>query len=74
MLVTSMEQIFIPCIKKRCDTYFWNAHRNEARGIGGLFFDYLKETEEFSLQDRYDFVIEIGNSFFGELFTNSSQT
>lgn len=54
---------FYPIYKKRCDTYFWNTHRNEARGIGGLFFDYLKETKEHSLQDRYDFVTEIGNSF-----------
>lgn len=54
---------FYPMYKKRCDEYFWNAHRNEARGVGGLFFDYLKETEEISLQDRYDFVTEIGNSF-----------
>lgn len=54
---------FYSLYKKRCDEYFWNAHRNEARGVGGLFFDYLKETEEFSLQDRYDFVTEVGNSF-----------
>ncbi|WP_196891581.1 oxygen-dependent coproporphyrinogen oxidase [Aureivirga marina] len=54
---------FYPKYKKACDDYFWNTHRNEARGIGGLFFDYLKETEEFSLQDRFDFVTEIGNSF-----------
>ncbi|WP_299008372.1 oxygen-dependent coproporphyrinogen oxidase [uncultured Tenacibaculum sp.] len=49
--------------KETCDNYFWNAHRNEARGLGGLFFDYLKETEGFSMQDRYDFVKEVGNSF-----------
>jgi coproporphyrinogen III oxidase len=34
-----------PKYKKQCDNYFWNAHRNEARGIGGLFFDYCKATE-----------------------------
>jgi len=28
-----------------------------------LFFDYLKETEKFSIQDRYEFVTEVGNSF-----------
>ncbi|WP_152286437.1 oxygen-dependent coproporphyrinogen oxidase [Flavicella marina] len=56
-------QDFYPMYKKRCDEYFWNAHRDEARGIGGLFFDYLKETDEFSLQDRYNFVTEVGNSF-----------
>lgn len=54
---------FYTDFKKTCDNYFWNAHRNEARGLGGLFFDYLKETEEFSMNDRYNFVTEIGNSF-----------
>lgn len=54
---------FYSKFKENCDSYFWNTHRNEARGIGGLFFDYLKETEEFSLEDRYKFVTEIGDSF-----------
>ncbi|WP_299682115.1 oxygen-dependent coproporphyrinogen oxidase [uncultured Tenacibaculum sp.] len=54
---------FYPKFKETCDNYFWNAHRNEARGVGGLFFDYLKETEEFSMQNRYNFVTEVGNSF-----------
>lgn len=54
---------FYPKYKKQCDDYFWNAHRNEARGIGGLFFDYLKESPEMSMQNWYDFVTEVGNSF-----------
>jgi coproporphyrinogen III oxidase len=49
--------------KKQCDAYFWNAHRNEARGIGGLFFDYLKATENQSMEDWFNFVTEVGNSF-----------
>ncbi|QWX83750.1 oxygen-dependent coproporphyrinogen oxidase [Cellulophaga sp. HaHaR_3_176] len=49
--------------KKKCDTYFWNAHRNEARGLGGLFFDYCKATNEMKMQDWYNFVTEVGNSF-----------
>lgn len=49
--------------KKRCDDYFWNSHRNEARGVGGLFFDYLKATEERGMHDWYAFVTEVGNSF-----------
>ena len=55
---------FYPNYKKKCDEYFWNAHRNEARGIGGLFFDYLKATEQMSMEDWYNFVTEVGNSFF----------
>lgn len=54
---------FYPKFKKQCDDYFWNTHRNEARGIGGLFFDHCKASEEFTLQNWYDFVTEVGNSF-----------
>lgn len=54
---------FYPKFKKQCDDYFWNAHRNEARGIGGLFFDHCKASEGFSLENWYDFVTEVGNSF-----------
>ncbi|MEZ4875266.1 MAG: oxygen-dependent coproporphyrinogen oxidase [Flavobacteriaceae bacterium] len=54
---------FYPEFKKKCDTYFFNSHRNEARGIGGLFFDYLRETPEMSIADWYRFVTEVGNSF-----------
>ncbi|WP_117879311.1 oxygen-dependent coproporphyrinogen oxidase [Aureibaculum luteum] len=54
---------FYPKYKKRCDEYFYNTHRNEARGIGGLFFDYCKKTEEMSMQNWYNFVTEVGDSF-----------
>ncbi len=56
-------QTFYETYKKRCDEYFWNAHREEARGIGGLFFDYLKETDTMKMEDWYNFVTEVGNSF-----------
>ena len=54
---------FYPEYKQKCDEYFWNAHRDEARGIGGLFFDYLKADEKRSIEDWYAFVTEVGNSF-----------
>jgi coproporphyrinogen III oxidase len=54
---------FYNTYKKKCDDYFWNAHRNEARGVGGLFFDYCKANEEMSMDDWYNFVTEVGDSF-----------
>jgi coproporphyrinogen III oxidase len=57
------DKSFYPEYKKKCDEYFWNAHRNEARGIGGLFFDHLKVSEEKNMQDWYNFVTEVGDSF-----------
>ena len=56
-------QDFYPKYKKQCDDYFWNAHRNEARGIGGLFFDYCKATDTMSMENWFSFVSEVGNSF-----------
>lgn len=54
---------FYPEYKRKCDEYFWNHHRDEARGIGGLFFDYLKPENGKSIEDWYDFVTEVGDSF-----------
>ncbi|MGO1751023.1 MAG: oxygen-dependent coproporphyrinogen oxidase [Psychroflexus sp.] len=54
---------FYKLYKEKCDSYFWNSHRDEARGIGGLFFDYLKPVSGKSIHDWYNFVTEVGNSF-----------
>lgn len=54
---------FYDQFKKQCDAYFWNAHREEARGIGGLFFDHCKATETMTMEQWYAFVTEVGNSF-----------
>ncbi|MGV3461573.1 MAG: oxygen-dependent coproporphyrinogen oxidase [Flavobacterium sp.] len=54
---------FYPKFKKQCDEYFWNTHRDEARGVGGLFFDHCKATPDFTMEQWYDFVTGVGNSF-----------
>jgi coproporphyrinogen III oxidase len=45
--------------KRDCDEYFYLPHRGEARGIGGIFFDYLEDDPERT----YEFVRRVGASF-----------
>jgi coproporphyrinogen III oxidase len=54
---------FYPQYKEKCDDYFWNTHRDEARGVGGLFFDYLKPSPQKSLKQWYDFVTDVADNF-----------
>jgi len=46
--------------KKNCDEYFFIKHRNEPRGIGGLFFDDLNEG---GFEHCFDFVKSVGEHF-----------
>ncbi len=49
--------------KKWADDYFYIKHRGETRGIGGVFFDKLKDQEPISFEEQFDFVCAIGNTF-----------
>lgn len=50
---------YYPKYKKWCDEYFTVRHRNEMRGVGGVFFDYLQN----DLEQHFAFVQEMGNCF-----------
>lgn len=46
--------------KQWCDEYFFIKHRNEARGVGGLFFDDLNQ---WDFEQCFAFMQSIGNSY-----------
>ncbi|QDH80738.1 oxygen-dependent coproporphyrinogen oxidase [Echinicola soli] len=54
---------FYPKFKKWADDYFYLPHREETRGIGGIFFDRLNATEANSFESIYEFVKSIGYLF-----------
>jgi coproporphyrinogen III oxidase len=53
---------YFPTFKKWADDYFFIKHRNETRGVGGIFFDYLK-SDGFSKEERFNFIKDVGTAF-----------
>jgi coproporphyrinogen III oxidase len=49
-----------PEYKKWCDNYFYLKHRNETRGVGGLFFDDLNE---WGFEKCFGFMQSIGDAY-----------
>jgi coproporphyrinogen III oxidase len=49
--------------KAWCDEYFFLPHRQETRGVGGVFFDYLGAKDQVFPQEQiFDFVRDLGGS------------
>jgi len=58
---------YYPKFKKECDEYFFLKHRNEKRGIGGIFFDYLNTS---NFEKDLNFIKDVGQFFAN--FVNSN--
>lgn len=54
---------FYPRFKKWADDYFFIKHRNETRGIGGIFYDRLSEHNSLPKNELLAFSLAVGNSF-----------
>lgn len=55
------EEVY-PKLKKWCDDYFFLKHRNEPRGIGGLFFDDWNQPD---FETAFNFMQSVGDSYLG---------
>ncbi|KAF2182776.1 coproporphyrinogen III oxidase [Zopfia rhizophila CBS 207.26] len=56
------DKAYYPRFKKWCDEYFNNKHRGETRGVGGIFFDDLDETEK-DREQLFSFVQDCLSAF-----------
>ncbi len=63
---------FYPKFKTWADDYFYIPHRNETRGIGGIFFDHLSANQAISKENLLDFCMELGRSF-PEIYASQAQ-
>lgn len=50
--------------KDWADQYFFIPHRNETRGIGGIFFDHLLPAENQNWHQVFEFVCDVGRTFY----------
>jgi coproporphyrinogen III oxidase len=58
-----------PKFKKEADQYFFLPHRNESRGIGGVFFDHFFQNETMTKKQILSFCLDLGK-LFPELYAD----
>ncbi len=59
---------YYPRFKKWADEYFFIPHRNETRGVGGIFYDHLSEDADHSKSSIFEFSKDVGN-LFADVYT-----
>ena len=69
---TPTDADYYPRFKAWADDYFFLPHRNETRGIGGIFFDRLDQREGHSKEELWEFVMRVGGGHSSPATRNSS--
>ena len=60
LMCDNHDKEYYPKFKKWCDEYFFIKHRNEPRGVGGIFFDYFNNKDS---RADFAFVKDVGTFF-----------
>jgi coproporphyrinogen III oxidase len=57
------DPMYYPEYKHQADEYFYIKHRNETRGIGGIFFDHLRPKDDADFEHLFQFTEKVGETF-----------
>lgn len=57
------DENWYPDFKARADRYFFLPHRQECRGIGGIFYDRIKPENDAEFEKLLSFSLALGNTF-----------
>jgi len=68
LICDKYDSSFYSKFKTWADNYFFIPHRNETRGVGGIFFDHINEDSGLAKESVLNFCIELGEAF-SELYS-----
>lgn len=57
------DETFYPDFSKWCDEYFYIKHRQESRGVGGIFYDYQFVENDSDFVKLFSFTKDVGKTF-----------